>query len=84
MAPRECYLAVMPKLERGRLDGLYGMAGFTAEELYDRAKELQAKACDPASQDDPRYLTRWAAKIRKLAERKEKSLEHKTGQRKAR
>ncbi|MEM7678818.1 MAG: hypothetical protein AAF449_22780 [Myxococcota bacterium] len=74
----------MPKLDCGRLDGLDGMAGFTAEELYDRAKELEAKASDPASQDDPRYLKRWAAKVRNLAERKEKSLEHKTGQRKAR
>ena len=67
----------MPKLTPARLDGIYGMRKFSAEELHRRADEVEAEIRDPNSENDPRYLQRWAMRIRKLAEQKEKSSEHK-------
>ena len=69
----------MPKVKRGRLDGLQGMGGKTAADLFAWADRLDAEAANPLRQDDPRWLRRWAVKIRHLAEGKERSLEHKDG-----
>ena len=70
----------MAKLKQGKLDGVWGMARFTAVELHQMADEYEAQAKDPSSPDDPKWLLRWAQKIRKLAEQKGKSLEHKRSQ----
>ena len=72
----------MAKLERGRLDGIDGMQARTAFELYQLANELEAEIVNPENTDDPKYLKRWAGKIRKLAEQKHKALEHKALQKK--
>jgi len=61
----------MPKLEKGRLDDIAGMRKFGAAELYMMANGLEAQICDPKNQDDPKWLQRWADKIRRLAEKKE-------------
>ena len=70
----------MPKLTPSRLDGIYGMRKFSAEDLHRLADETEAEIGDPNSKNDPRYLQRWATQIRKLAEQKEKSIEHKAAQ----
>lgn len=70
----------MPKLTPARLDGFYGMKKFSAEELHRRADEVEAEIGDPNSENDTRYLKRWAMRIRKLAQQKEKSSEHKASQ----
>jgi hypothetical protein len=67
----------MPKLNQGRLAGTNGMNTFTAEELHQWADELELKAIQENCEDDPRYILRWAEKIRKLAVAKEKNLEGK-------
>ena len=71
----------MPKLTPARLDGIDGMKKFTADELHRKADELEAEIGDPNSENDPRYLQRWAMRIRRLAKQKEKSAEHKKQQR---
>ena len=70
----------MPKIERGRLDGVWGMRRFTSQELRDLADEVEALIVDPENDDDPKWLQRRADKIRRLAARKEKSYEHKLKQ----
>ena len=70
----------MPKLERGRIDGVHGMGRFTAVELHEIADDLERQAKEPTSPDDPKWLLRRARKIRLLAEAKEKALEHKRAQ----
>ncbi len=70
----------MPKLKRGRLSGVSGMERFTALELHAIADEYEAEAKNSDSADDPKWLLRRSKKIRKLAEQKEKSLEHKRSQ----
>lgn len=70
----------MAKLERGRLDGLFGMRKFTAEELFIRASELESQIQNPYNMDDPRYLQRWADKIRLLALKKQRAKIHKERQ----
>jgi hypothetical protein len=72
----------MPKLERGRISGFEGMESHSASELYAWADKLEAQIADSANRDDPKYLQRWADKIRRLAVKKEKSVAHKTGLRK--
>jgi hypothetical protein len=67
----------MPKLSRGRLDGLEGMDSFTYQELYALANNLEAQIDDPNNTDDPAWLKRWAEKARALGRKKEKSTEHK-------
>jgi len=71
----------MAKLSSGRLSGVDGMEERSAKELYEWAHELEAQIKDPSNQDDPRWLTRWAEKMRALARKKEKALEHKFRQR---
>ena len=67
----------MPKIERGRLNGVWGMRRFTARELHVLADQYEAQIADPTNEDDPIWLQRWADKIRRLAEGKERSQEHK-------
>jgi len=70
----------MPKIRGGRLDGVWGMAKFSAVELHQMADKFEAEINNLDSPDDPKWLQRWANKIRKLAEQKEKALEHKRSQ----
>ena len=53
------------------------MRRHTAEELFSYARDLDAQAADPSNRDDPRWLRRWAQKIRQLADDKVAALEHK-------
>ena len=70
----------MAKLQRGRLDGLDGMASFTAEELFALADKLEREMQKPSFSEDPKWQQRWINKIRKLGEKKEKAIEHKRRQ----
>ena len=56
------------------------MESRSAEELYAWADEIEAQIKDHANEDDPRWLARWAEKMRSLAEKKEKAVEHKQRQ----
>jgi len=67
----------MPKLKKGRLDGVDGMQKFGAAELYMLANGYEAQIRDPKNTDDPKWLQRWADKILRLAEKKEKALRRK-------
>jgi len=53
------------------------MGTHTADELEKWADLLKAQARDPARVDDPRWLSRWAKKLRAVADGKLKSLAHK-------
>ncbi len=68
---------MMPKVSSGRLDGLHGMRSFTAAELFAMADDLDRQAADPTTADDPRWLRRRAARVRRLAEQKQHALVHK-------
>ena len=70
----------MPKLTPARLDGVYGMEKFTAEELHSKADAYEKQITDPENTDDPKWLQRWADRIRKLADQKAKAMEHKASQ----
>lgn len=72
----------MPKLPTGRLSGVWGMRTFTADELDDWANKLERQIDDPANTDDPKWLRRWVARMRKLAEKKRKSRAQKRRDRK--
>ncbi len=67
----------MPKLLSGRLDGLWGMTSYTSQELFNIADDIEKQIAHPNNQDDPKWLKRRAERVRKLAEKKERSLEHK-------
>jgi hypothetical protein len=67
----------MAKIERGRLDGVWGMGKFTADDIHGMADAYEADLIDPRNTDDPSWIRRRIAKLRRLASRKEKSLEHK-------
>jgi hypothetical protein len=71
----------MAKLTPSRLDGVYGMATFTSAELFALADKFEAQIKVPANHDDPKWLQRWADKIRKLAIQKEKAVMHKKARR---
>ena len=60
----------MPKLKRGRVIRLDDMQGLTAEELAERAAQMEVQANQPQSTDDPAWLRRWAEKLRQLAAQK--------------
>jgi hypothetical protein len=65
----------MPKVKSGRLRGLDGMKPQSSADLFAWADRLEAQILDPKNPDDPRWLKRWAGKIRQLAEQKLRSLE---------
>lgn len=65
----------MPKISTGRLNGVHGMESFTSVELLALADRLEAQIVDPLNTDDPRWLRRWAGKVRRLAAQKEASRE---------
>ena len=67
----------MPKIATGRISGLHGMESHTVEGLYAWADKLDAQAKHPGNRDDPRWLERWARKLRHLAAQKEKARAHK-------
>ena len=67
----------MAKVNQGRLDGIWGMRRFSASELHAIADEYEAKISDPENNDDPKWLKRRADRIRELALKKERALEHK-------
>ena len=73
----------MAKIKRGRLNGHWGMASYTAAELHAWANRLE-RVARYTTRDDPRYLRRWAKKIRRLANAKDKAIEHKQSQGKRR
>jgi hypothetical protein len=72
----------MAKIERGRLNGIDGMRSFTSTELFAWANELDSQIQNPQNQDDPKWLQRWADKMRRLAVKKEKAKTHKERQQK--
>jgi hypothetical protein len=51
------------------------MSSFTSEEPVALADRLEAQVHDPLNTDDPRWLKRWATKVRRLAEQKERALD---------
>lgn len=68
----------MPKLKRGRVTRLDDMQGLTAEELAERAAQMEAQANQPQSTDDPAWLRRWAEKLRQLAAQKARARDRKS------
>jgi hypothetical protein len=75
LRPLDPHTFAMPKIAKGRLDGLYGMSSFTAAELFAIADQLDGHVADPLNKDDPKWLRRRAARVRSLAVLKEKSAE---------
>jgi hypothetical protein len=73
----------MPKVDKGRLDGVWGMETFTAAELFLLADKFEAQIKDPTNTDDPKWLQRRAERLRRLAVRKEKALGIRQRQRKS-
>lgn len=71
----------MAKIEKGRLDSVWGMRTRTADELRAWATEIEAQINDPENTDDPKWLQRWADRINRLADKKEKAIAHKNRQR---
>ena len=69
----------MAKIERGRISGLDGMESHSAMTLYAWADRMEAQIKDPLNRDDPRWLQRWADKMRRLASKKELNVTHKCG-----
>jgi hypothetical protein len=72
----------MAKLTPSRLDGVYGMRKFTADELRAAADAKVDQIGHPKNPDDPKWLWHWAKKLRWLARKKDKAREHKARQRK--
>jgi hypothetical protein len=64
----------MPKPDKGRFDGVYGMSQFTADELFAMADAHERQIGSPDNTDDPKWLQRRADRIRKLATGKQKAL----------
>ena len=67
----------MAKIERGRANGLYGMESHTSTELLAWAETLEGEIRSPTSEDDPKWLQRWADKLRRLASKKVQAQLHK-------
>lgn len=74
----------MPKPSQGRFDGVWGMAQFTAEQLFAWANKYERRIKSPFRTDDPKWLKRRADRIRRLAIGKEAALEHKRSQKRNR
>ena len=72
----------MAKLTPSRLNGVYGMRKFTAEDIQGKADAAVQQIAHPKNPDDPKWLWRWAKKLNWLARKKEKAREHKAQQRK--
>jgi hypothetical protein len=79
----------MAKILRGRIvvarkrfGGFAGMDSKTAEELHAWADRLDRRSSYSNPADDPRWLRRHANLLRRLAEQKERSCEHKAASRK--
>jgi hypothetical protein len=53
------------------------MTVHTSVKLNAHADAFDEQAHNPASMNDPRWLRRWAIKLRRLAEQKELALAHK-------
>jgi hypothetical protein len=72
----------MAKIEQGSLDGAFraNMRTFTVEQLRDWAASFSAAIDDPENTDEPKWLQRWVDRINRLADRKERSIEHKQSQ----
>ena len=70
----------MPKVSKGRLSGISGMDKHTSQELYIMADEEERKIKDPNNTDDPKWLKRRADRLKSLAIKKEKAIEHKENQ----
>ena len=68
----------MPKIEKGRLDSVWGMRKFTSIELFAIADDIESQINSPNNTDDPKWLQRRADRVRRLAERKQRSIEHKS------
>ena len=67
----------MAKVDKGRLDGVWGMNTYTAEELHEMADFYEASIHNPKNTDDPKWLQRRADRLRRLATQKKQALEHK-------
>jgi hypothetical protein len=70
----------MAKVERGGISGRHGMWSYTASQLEVWADQLDAQARNENSADDPKWLKRWANRIRRLSVKKERAHEHKLRQ----
>ncbi|HUF73639.1 MAG TPA: hypothetical protein VMR74_12150 [Gammaproteobacteria bacterium] len=70
----------MSKIEKGRLDGVSGMRKFSAIEHFTIADDIEAQINSPNNTDDPKWLRRRAERVRRLAEQKQQSTEHKSRQ----
>lgn len=70
----------MAKVEKGRLDGVWGMRRFSSEELHRFADENELRISDPDNTDDPKWLKGRADRLRLLAVQKERALRHKKSQ----
>ena len=70
----------MPKIERGRISGEHGMSPHPAEELRAMAYLFEVASRGQHTVDDPRRSRRWAAKLGRLARGKERSVDHKSDQ----
>lgn len=67
----------MSKIAGGRISGLDGMKSPTSAELFAWGDRLEAQIKDPANRDDPKWLQRWAGKLRDLAIKKHRAIIHK-------
>ena len=70
----------MAKIKKGRIDGIEGMGGYSADELFVMAELYESKINTPNNTDDSKWLKRRADKLRALAIEKEKAKEHKANQ----
>ena len=70
----------MAKIGAGRLFGQDGTASITGHELNALADQHLERIGDPTNTDDPKWLTRRADRLRKLARQKEMAVEHKSNQ----
>jgi hypothetical protein len=66
-------LYLMPKISKGRIDGLEGMNSYSSDELFVMAEDYYNKLSDPTNSDDPKWLKRRADRLRSLAIEQEKT-----------
>jgi hypothetical protein len=70
----------MPKVKRGRLDGLSGMTTFTAEELFRWSAKYETRVNRSPPPGHPNWLKRRAVRLAKLAASKDKMRVHREQQ----